>query len=167
MRLTTALMVVGLLSGCTDGGEREDAERDAAIYRSVIVDVVERSGVDLDGGEDLPVLFLEALGPDGIPLGVQVEVVGHFVERYEIRFIDDLDEAVDEELPGLPVQEGSLLIGLGDLDVGRTTEVHCEIYLRADDVRGFGYTLVQVGDLRWEVVGSPVDAEPEGLVPSP
>ena len=162
--LVTALAGLGLLAGCTADGDPDTTDRDAAIYLSVIVDLVDRSGVELDDEEELPVLFIEALGPEGIPLPVQVEVVGGFVEQYEIRFIDDLDEAVEAELPGQPVREGSLLIGLGDVDVAREAEVHSEIYLRADEIRGFGYTLVELGDLRWDVVDGPVDVEPEGLM---
>lgn len=166
VRLVTALMMIGLLTGCPNEEQQSDDERDAAIYEAVIEDVIERSGVELDGGEDLPVLFIESIGPDGILLPVQVEVVGKFEDRYEIRFIDHLDEAVEEELVELPVPEGSLLIGLGDLHVDGTAAVHCEIYLQADDVRGFGYTLARVGYLRWEVMGAPDETEPEGLVAS-
>lgn len=167
IRVATALVVFAFLAGCSNGDQTSDMTRDAAIYRSVIIDVVDRSGVDLQGEGDLPVLFVEALGPDGIPLEVQVELVSGFVEEYEIRFIDDFDEAVEAELPGLPVREGSLLIGLGDVDVEETAEVHSEVYLRTDDVRGFGYTLVDLGGLRWDIVGGPVDAEADGLTPTP
>jgi hypothetical protein len=166
VRLVAALVVIGLLTGCPNEDQKDDDERDAAIYESVIEDLIERSGVELDGGADLPVLFIEAIGPDGILLPVQVEVVGRFEDRYEIRFIDHLDEAVDEEFVELPVPEGSLLIGLGDLRVDGTAEVHSEIYLQVDDVRGFVYTLARVGYLRWEVMGAPDEAEPEGLVAS-
>lgn len=164
-RLATALVALGLISGCTDGGEAEETTRDAAIYRSVIVDVVDRSGVELDETEGLPVLFIESLSPDGIPLQVQVGVVGGLVEEYEIRFIDHLDEAVENDLPTVPVRAGSLLIGLGDIDIDGTAEVHSELYRQLDDVRGFSYTLTRIDDDRWDVVGSPLDVEPEGLVP--
>lgn len=160
-----ALALVGLLAACVNGDEADNTARDAAIYRSVILDVVERSGAELDE-ENLPVLFIEALGPDGIPLGVQVEVVGGFVEEFDIRFIDDFHEAVDAELPGLPVREGSLLIGLGDIDVEGTAEVHGEFYLDAEDITGLDYTLVGGGDVQWTILGGPVDVEAEGLKPT-
>ena len=164
-RLATALAVVWLLSGCTEGDETDDSARDAAIYRSVIVDLVDRSGVELESDEDLPLIYVEAIGPDGIPLAVQIEVVGGLVEQYEIRFIDHLDEAIEAELPGSPVRDGSLLIGLGDVDIDRLAEVHAEVYRRDDDIRGFGFTLEEVEELRWDVVDTPVDVEPDGLVP--
>lgn len=164
-RLATVLVAFGLLTGCANGGESDNTVRDAAIYRAVVVDLVDRSRADLEPSEDLPVLFIEALGVDGIPLQVQVEVVAGFVEQYEIRFIDQFDEAVEVDLPGQPVRPQSLLIGLGDIDVDETAEVHSELYLSVDDIRGFSYTLVGADDGQWDVVGEPVDIEPEGLVP--
>ncbi len=165
--LATVLVAFGLLSGCANGGESDHTVRDAAIYRSVVIDLVDRSEADLEPSEDLPVLFIEALGVDGIPLQVQVEVVAGFVEQYEIRFIDQFDEAVEIDLPGQPVRPQSLLIGLGDIDVDETAEVHSELYLSVDDIRGFSYTLVGADDGHWDVVGEPVDIEPEGLVARP
>lgn len=165
--LATAVAALGLLSGCVDSNETDDSAPDAAIYRSIILDVVDRSGIELDGAEQPPVLFVEALGPDEIPLRVQVDVIGGLIEQYEIRFIDDRDEAVEIDLPALPVRAGSLLIGLGGIDVDETAEVRTELYLRIDDVQGFDYTLRDAGDGDWDVVDSPVEVEPEGLVPGP
>lgn len=166
--LATAVAAAGLLSGCVNGSETDDSSaRDAAIYRSVILDVVDRSGIELDGTEQPPVLFVEALGSEEIPLQVQVDVVGVFIDQYDIRFIDVRDEAVEIDLPGVPVRTGSLLIGLGEIDVDETAEVHTEVYVRIDDVKGFAYTLRDAGDGDWDVVDSPVAIEPEGLVPGP
>ncbi len=162
-----ALVALWLLAGCGGGDQPDHMDRDAAIYRAVLIDLVDRSGVELESMEDLPVLYIEALGPDGIPLEVQVEVVGGFVEQYEVRFIDTYEEAVDVELPGLPVPEGALLIGLGDIDVSTAAEVNGEFYLRADEARGYGYTLSIRDGHRWEIVGDPIETEAEGLVPTP
>lgn len=162
--LATALVVLSLLSGCANGGEPDHTVRDAAIYRSVVIDLVDRSQADLDPSDALPVLFIEALGANGIPLKVQVEIVAGFVDQYEIRFIDHRDEAIEVDLPGQPVRDQSLLVGLGDIDVDETAEVQSELYLSVDDVRGFSYTLVGEDDGQWEVVGEPVDVEPKGLV---
>lgn len=166
--LATAVAAVGVLCGCVNGSETDDSgARDAAIYRSVILDVVDRSGIELDGTEQPPVLFVEALGSEEIPLQVQVDVVGGFIEQYDIRFIDVRDEAVEIDLPGVPVRAGSLLIGLGEIDVDETAEVHTEVYVRIDDVQGFAYTLRDTGDGDWDVVDSPVAVEPEGPVRGP
>ena len=165
LRLATAIAVLVLLPGCVNGSEPDHTARDAAIYQSVILDVVDGSGIELDATERPPVLFIEALGIDMIPLRVQVDVIGGLIEQYEIRFIDDRDEAVEIDLPGFPVRANSLLIGLGGIDVDGTAEVRAELYVRIDDVQGFAYTLTDAGNGEWEVVDGPVTVEPEGLVP--
>jgi hypothetical protein len=160
--LVTALAVVGVLIGCGSSTEVDDTVRDASIYRSVIVDVVGRSGVVLDGVEDMPVLFVESFDADGIALEVQVEVVSSFFEQYEIRFIDRRDEAVDIDLEGLPVRPNSLLIGLGPIVVDGSVDVRGELYLRADVVSAYRYTLAR-RDETWPIVGVPEEVEPEGF----
>jgi hypothetical protein len=163
LRLTAILTAALVLIGCGDSPEVDNVARDAAIYRSVIADVVDRSGVDLDDSENLPVLFIEAFDADGIAIEVQVEIVNRFIEQYEIRFIDDHDEAIETDLVDLPVQANSLLIGLGPIVPGGTVDVRSELYLSADAISAFRYTLAG-GDDRWVTVGDPEEIEPEGFV---
>ncbi|MDH4278217.1 MAG: hypothetical protein OEZ14_17610 [Acidimicrobiia bacterium] len=163
LRLANALALAGVLIGCVNGTEVDDTARDAAVYRSVVADVVDRSGVDLDRSEDLPVVFIEAFDVAGIPLKVQVELVNSFIEQYEIRFIDHLDEAVVVDLAGLPVRPNSLLIGLGPIVDDGTVNVRSELYLSADAVSAYRYTLVDQ-DGSWVTVGDPEEIEPEGFV---
>ncbi len=165
LRLAVAVVALGLLSGCVNGSEPDQTARDASIYRSVIIDVADGSGIAVDSAEDVPVLFIESIGPDQIPLPIQADIVASLVERYEIRFIDNQDEAVEVDLPGSPVRPGSLLIGLGPIDIEGTAEVRSELYLSVDEVDGFRYTLVAAADDVWNVAGSPEPIEPEGLVP--
>ncbi len=164
-RLAAALGSLALLAGCVNGTDAdEDTVRDAAIYRSVITDLVARSGADLDGSAGLSVVFVEAFSADGIPLPVQVEVVTGLGDRYEIRFVDDRAEAVDVDLPGAPVRLDSLLVGLGPLVVDDTAKLRGELYLAADDVQAYDYTLVSGANDEWNIVDSPVEIEPEGFV---
>ena len=158
MRLATVVALSGLLIGCVNSIESDITDRNAAIYRSVIADVVERSGVELDSSEGLPVLFIEAFDVDGIALEVQVELVTSFTEQYEIRFIDDRDEATAID----PVVD-SLLIGLGPIVLDGTADVRGELYLSSDDVSAYRYTLAGRDD-RWTIVGAPEEIEPEGFV---
>jgi hypothetical protein len=162
LRLATALSLAGVLSGCVDGTETDDTARDAAIYHSVIADVLDRAGVDLDRSEALPVVFIEAFDADGIALEVQVDVVNSFIEQYDIRFIDDRNEAIAMDLPGLPVRANSLLIGLGPIVLDGTVLVRGELYLTADAVRAYRYSLAGSED-SWTMVGAPEEIEPEGF----
>ena len=163
LRLAAVLVVASVLIGCGSSTEVDDTARNAAIYRSVIVDVVDRSGVVLDGVDGLPVLFIEAFDADGIALEVQVEVVSSFIEQYEIRFIDHRDEAVEIDLDGLPVRANSLLIGLGPIVADGTINVRGELYLSTYAVSAYRYTLEGRGDT-YSIIGVPEEIEPEGLV---
>lgn len=162
-RLAAVFAVAGVLLGCVNSTDGDDTARNAAVYRSVIADVVDRSGVALDDVDDLPVMFIEAFDADGIALEVQVEVVSSFAEEYEIRFIDDRDEAIDTDLDDLPVSANSLLIGLGPIVLDGTVDVRSELYLSIDAVSAYRYTLAGRDD-RWAVVGAPEEIEPEGFV---
>lgn len=161
--LAAFFAVASVLVGCVNSDDVDNTERDAAIYRLIIADVAGRSGVVLDGSEDLPVLFIEAFDADGIDLQVQVEVVGSFIEQYEIRFIDNRDEAVAIDLDGLPVRVNSLLIGLGPIVRDGTVDVRSEIYLSKEDLSAYRYTLAGRDD-SWLIVGAPEVIEPEGFV---
>jgi hypothetical protein len=131
----------------------------------VILDVVDRSGVDLDDTDDVPVVFIEAFDADGIALEVQVEVVNSLLEQYDIRFIDDREEAVAMDLEDLPVRANSLLIGLGPIVHVGNIDVRTEVYLSQDSIRAYRYTLAGSDD-RWAPAGAPEEIEPEGFVPA-
>lgn len=161
--LAAVLAVASLLIGCVNSAVVDNTERDAAIYRSIIADVADRSEVVMDSTTDLPVLFIEAFGADGIDLQVQVEVVGSFIEQYEIRFIDVRDEAIQVDLAGLPVRVNSLLIGLGPIVLDGIVNVRSELYLSEDALSAYRYTLTGSDD-NWLIVGDPEEIEPEGFV---
>lgn len=163
LRLTSVFALAGVLIGCASDTEVDDTARNAAIYGSVIADVVDRSGVALESSDDLPVLFIEAFEADGISLEVQVEVVTSFIEQYEIRFIDDRDEALEDDLADLPVRSNSVLIGLGPIVLDGTADVRSERYLTTQAVSAYRYTLSGRDD-SWSIVGAPEEIEPEGFV---
>lgn len=163
LRLTSLLALTGVVSGCVEGTEVDETERDAAVYGAVISDVVDRSGVDLDDSDELPVVFIEAFDPDGIALAVQVEVINSFIDRYDIRFVDDRDEAIDVDLADLPVRANSLLVGLGPIVVAGNVDVRSELYLSAEVVSAYRHTLAGGSNL-WVTVGDPEEIEPEGFV---
>ncbi len=168
LRLAPFLGLIIFLVGCTTGTSVDTTARDASVYQAVITDLGERSGQSLDPGDgEVPVVFIETLGSDAIALETQVEVIAQLAETYEIRFIDDLDEAVEIDVDGWPVRSNSLLIGLGPIQVDDKTEVRGEVYRRAGEIRAFRYSLVARTDGGWTLAGPPEEAEPEGFQPSP
>jgi len=165
-RLAVLFALANVLTGCTGSTEVDNTARNAAVYQSVILDVVDQSGVELDSTEELPTLFIEAFDADGIALQVQVEVVNNLIEHYDVRFIDDREEAIAMELADLPVRENSLLIGLGPLVHNGFIDIRTELYLSLNTVSAYRYTLAGSDDL-WAPVGVPEKIEPEGFVSAP
>jgi hypothetical protein len=155
-----------VLSGCASNTDADNTLRDAAVYRSVIVDVVDRSAVDLDSSGELPTLFIETFDADGVALEVQVEIVNDLIEQYEVRFIDDREEAIEMDLAELPVRSNGLLIGLGPIVHNGAIDVRTELYLSANEIRAYRYTLAGRDD-RWATVGAPEEIQPEGFVSAP
>jgi hypothetical protein len=164
--VVVASAAIALVAGCTSDVREADTARDAAVYRSVIVDLVDRSAVVLDDSETLPVLFVEGLA-SGVPLEVQVEVVADFAEQYEVRFIDELEEAIEVDTIGRPVRSNSLLIGLGPVVGDRTASLRGELYVRDREAQAYGYELTSIGGGSWAIVGEPEPIAPEGFAVDP
>lgn len=171
-RLLCLFIVSAAVVGCTDGEPSVEVAVDGSIYETVIADLVDRAGHEFqDDGEQLPVIYVETLGSEIISLETQVDVVSRFEERYEIRFIDSLEEAIDVDLDDRPVQPNSLLVGLGPVIADGSSalgaaEVRGELYLDAGDQRAYRYVLDPQPSDVWVIVGSPETVEPEGFVVS-
>jgi len=164
--LAAGITLALVLSGCASNTDADNTLRDAAVYRSVIADVVDRSAVDLDSSGELPTLFIETFDADGVALEVQVEIVNDLIEQYDVRFIDDRAEAIEMDLAELPVRSNGLLIGLGPIVHNGAIDVRTELYLSANEIRAYRYTLAGRDD-RWAIVGAPEEIQPEGFVSSP
>jgi hypothetical protein len=152
-----------LLAGCPADQEDNPNDRNAAIYRKVISDIVNESEVETEDPNTLPTLYIEAFDPEGIPLEVQVEIVAAFGESFDVRFIDDRVEATDIDLPGSPVRPESLLLGLGSIVKDDTVYVRAEQYFSETDIRAYRYTLDELTDGSWSIVDSPEMIDPEGF----
>ena len=151
--LGVVLCVLFLAPGCQDqrtpGAERLSAVYGAAI-RWLIDDAVNEGLEPLEG-----TIYVKPLG-DGISLKVQVGVVEALGERVPIRFIDDMEEAVDTGNPGDPVRGGGLLLGVGDIAPAERDQVGLYVERYRDLHRTVAYELALAAvDARWRVVGNP------------
>ena len=170
LRLTIILGLGSLLLGCASDGSVDATARDASVYQAVITDLGERFGQRLDAPDgEVPVVFIETLGPQDIALQTQVEVIAKLADTYDIRFIDDLDEAIELDVDRRPVRMNSLLIGLGPIQVEDKAEVRGEVYVNADEIHAFRYSLVSEGGDGdgWTLGGPPEEAVSEGFQPTP
>ena len=113
------------------------------------------------------IVYIESLGPADISLDSQVTVVDQFAaEDLEVRFIDALEEAIDETVDGAPVRSDCVLVGLGPIPETPPVEIRGEIYRTKWDVTAYRF-LLAVRDDTWQIVGEPVTVDPEGLVGEP
>lgn len=133
------LVLVVLAAACTGEAKPAATEGQAAMYEAVIHDLVSRSGVELSETLIEPVVFVEVLETNTIDLDTQVLVIDGLREAYNVRFIDDIAEAVSEE-EEQAVRPGTLLIVFGPIDIeGTYYSLHAEYYLAAGDAAAFGY----------------------------
>ena len=151
--LGVLLCVLVLAPGCGDQQTPAD-ERLVAVYGAAIRWLIDDAGIErpepLEG-----IIYVKPLG-DGISLEVQVGVVDALGERATIRFIDDMEEAVDIGRPGDPVRGGGLLLGMDDIAPAERDQVGLYVERYRDIQRTVAYELVLTSaDDRWRVVGNP------------
>ena len=157
-------LTIALFAGCSGNGA-DDASREAAIYRAVIAHLAEDYAPEPLGPDENPILYVASFALDGVSLEDQVELVAAFDDDYEVRFVDDQSEAVDDDLENRPVRPGSALLGLGTIVDDGLSTVRVELYADEMDIRGFRFS-VRAGAEGWEVVGEPEPVVPEGFVAS-
>lgn len=163
--LLCAVTAAVVVSGCGDGGSRQD-ESVAEIYSAAIRWLVDDASDARPAALDK--VFLEAVGEEPIPLSVQAEVVSQLEDATAVRFIDTREEAIDTSEPGDPVRDDGVLIGLGPVgDIGRQpVRVYVDRYLDARDVVAYEIGLERT-DGRWQVAGEPehVPVDDDGRAP--
>lgn len=153
-----------VLAGCAGEVASQD-DRESDIYAEALAWLVARPDV-ADEGIDSPPLYIEHLGPDGISLDVQVDLIDHFDGLVELRFVDARAEAVDESLVEMPVRDDSVLVGLGPISDDQPTELRAELYRDLDDVTAYRFTMRR-SDGEWTLAEAPEVVDPEGLVADP
>ena len=122
-------------------------ERDAAVYAAV----VRWFGAGLDPATTI---FLDSQDDTQIDLVVQVEVL-RLLEGFEVvRFIDTLNEAIDETVAGAPVRDMGIFVRLGSISGDRTVSVAASRYISGDETTGYVFTFTRRQG-EWELVGSP------------
>jgi len=101
-------------------------------------------------------VFVEAVDDAVIPLSVQIDVVNRLEETLAVRFIDSRQEAIDTALPGDPVRDGGILVGLGAIvDIEKPpASLYGDRYRDIRDVVAYSL-LLDRGQDGWQVSGEP------------
>ncbi len=158
-----AALALMLLTACPSEGA-DEVSREFEVYRAVIADMGARFPTEPVEPDEEPVIYLESFAPDGVSLQDQVDLVAAFDDGYELRFVDERVEALDEDLDGLPVREGSALFGLGPIVDADPLGVRVERYVDENEISAFRY---RIDDDGWTIVGTPEEVPPEGFVIAP
>lgn len=112
--------------------------------------------------DELPVVYVVPVNGEALALDVQVEVIETLAEVGDVRFVDDVGAAVDEDSSDQPPRDEGMLVGLGRFSATAPYMVRVELYRGVDRVDGRLLTVRNEGDT-WVVIESET-VEPEVLV---
>jgi hypothetical protein len=138
LKAVLAGALVATLTACTSDGDPPappditTAEAFGAIVRWEVArhDPV----VDQGGDATLPVIYLRAASGGTVDIGVQADVVSAVVDDAVIRFSDDADDSLNEDLEGAPVKDDGVLLIVSSLATGGATmDVVVRRYQSIDD----------------------------------
>ncbi len=153
-RSLLAVVALAAVSGCgaDDGGT---GPVDATGYLAVIDDFL--PPVPPDGSR--PVVYVARLGEEPFALEDQVAMIEAVEESYDLRFVDDISAAVDDEISDAPPRDDGVLLGIGTISTAVPHAVRVEVYTAAGLVDAHKVTLTVRDDV-WRVVTSePIDPE--------
>jgi hypothetical protein len=153
-------LVTALLAACGDSDvEPPMASIGAAAYSAALEEQLPSPAPD---GDPRPVVFVLSIGDEPLSLEDQVAIVDEHAETHDIRFVDELDAAIDVGVDDQPVRDDGVLVGLGTIPAERPHVVRVETYRTDRQVTAQLVTLAVSADT-WRVVGSEV-VDPEVFV---
>lgn len=152
-------MLATAVVACGGGDEGDDPVAiTAAAYSAVIDEFLPPDGFD----DELPVVYVARLGEEAFPLEDQVAMLERVQDTHDLRFVDDIAAALDDQDLDESPRDDGLLIGVGTISARPPHVVRVEVYEDADRVDASKVTLSLRND-EWRVdTSEPVDAE--GLV---
>ncbi len=151
-----ALFVTVVVAACGDGSD-EPAEVGVDAYNLVIAEFLPApAGED----EDRPVVFVARLGDEPFDLDVQVSMIEAVEDSHDLRFVDTVDAALDDE--DAEPREDGLLLGVGTVAAIEPHLVRVEVYSGTSEPTARLLTLERRAE-SWRIEASePV--EPEVLI---
>lgn len=164
-RATRAVAIAVTVSvgaaGCTDEGSQPASSVDSPLIDAYAYSAVVAGFLPPDGDEERrPVVWIVPLGAEPIPLDVQVDMIATVETTHDLRFVDDPNAALGDDL-GTPRDDG-VILGIGEIRSEAPHTVRAEVFVDQDVVRAERVTLVE-DDGVWEI-GSRELIDPEDLV---
>lgn len=157
-RIRAAVAVVAFgLTGC-GGGPAAGAVTADAYVAALSEFMPPPPGAD----DESPVVFVVPIGETALDLDTQVAVIDAFAERWDVRFVDDPQAAIEAGRDDVARGGTANLLGIGKIHATPPHTVRVEQYSDATNPQGHRVTLVERGGT-WSV-DSVADVEPEVLV---
>lgn len=157
--MTVVTAALGVACGDSADPTSDPPEPPGAAAYAVVIARFLPPALDPD---ELPVVYVVPVNGEALALDVQVDVIDRLAEVSDVRFVDDVRAAVDEDSSDLPPRDHGTLVGLGRFSADGPYTVRVELYRGLDRVDGRLIT-VRNEDGNWVVI----DAEtvtPEVLV---
>lgn len=158
-RTLLAVVALAAVSGCVGDDAGGEGDRGGPVgvdgYTAVIADFLPAAGVD----GSRPVVYVARLSEDPFALEDQVAMIAAVEESHDLRFVDEIGAAIDDEDSEAPPRDDGLLFGIGTISAAVPHVVRVEIYRAAGVVDARKVTLTVRDDV-WQVDRSePVDPE--------
>lgn len=154
-RCLIAATAVLAVPACGNGNGDDAGPIGAAGYSTVIDGFL--PSVPADGSR--PVVYVAHLGDEPFPLEDQVAMIEAVEESHDLRFVDDVEAAVDDGDDDAPPRDDGLLLGIGTITVAAPHVVRVEVYSAAGRIDARKVTL-SVRDEVWRVdTSEPIDPE--------
>jgi hypothetical protein len=163
------LFALGTVAACDRTGDDPPpddepipgADAYLAVLTSILIDDAPDDAPDGTADEPpdpLPVVFLVALDAP-LDIGDQAAIIQGFDTSHDIRFVDDLDAAVDDELPGRPPRDDALVLGVGTIALQPPHLLRIEHYETEDRIEATLLTLEYDAGAWVVITAEPVPAE--------
>jgi hypothetical protein len=154
--LIAAVAIVSIPACDNGNGNGEDKRPVGADGYSTAIDPF-LPDVPADGSR--PVVYIAHLGDQPFPLEDQVAMIETVEETHDLRFVDDVEAAVDNGTSDAPPRDDGLLLGIGTIPAVAPHVVRIEIYTTAGRIEAYRVTLSVRNDM-WRVdTSEPVDPE--------
>jgi hypothetical protein len=145
-RLTTvaalAIALAAVVAACDgDGGSPTSEPPPVEIGADAYVTVIARFLPPSLDPESLPVVYVVPVSGDALPLETQVAVIEALAAGHDVRFVDQVDAALDAASSEEPPRDEGTLIGLGRIQPEPPHQVRVELYRGRDRVSGHLLTL--------------------------
>ena len=163
-RLTAgAIAFAALVGGAACGDDEDPAAKPDSVeaVADAYVAALDATLPPTDEGADPVVVYVWQFAEKPMSLDDQVVVIDDLAERYDVRFVDEVDAAVDPDVTLAPPRDDGLLVGLGPVTVDAPHTVRVEIYANEDAIEAVVLTLVRRDEL-WTVTAEET-VEPEVL----